>query len=216
MVTVVVPGTLLLVTGPDAFDLWQSYPATRVGLPVIGGVLACLGLVLLVATIRLFVTVGRGTLAPWNPTKRLVVRGVYRHVRNPMIAGVFFALLGEAFLGESLPLPCWFVVFVISNAVYILLAEEPGPASKEWRTERSSRDLLGGRRLARPGRRPEGSRRSMDKALAVAAPLPHCLAGLESACGQQFLQSSRGQRADRLARQLVEPSLGWPFFSAHG
>jgi hypothetical protein len=48
--------------------------------------LVCLGLVLMVATIRLFVVVGRGTLAPWNPTKRLVVQGVYRHVRNPMSA----------------------------------------------------------------------------------------------------------------------------------
>ena len=104
MVTVVVPGTMLFVTGPDTLDLWQSYPATRVGLPVLGGVCICLGLVLMVATIRLFVIVGKGTLAPWNPTQRLVVRGVCRHVRNPMISGVFFVLLSEAALAASLPL----------------------------------------------------------------------------------------------------------------
>jgi protein-S-isoprenylcysteine O-methyltransferase Ste14 len=55
-----------------------------------------------------------------------VVRGVYRHVRNPMIAGVFFILLGESLLAASLPLFIWFVVFVIGNAIYIPVAEEPG------------------------------------------------------------------------------------------
>ena len=126
MVTVVVPATILLCTGPDTFDLWQSYPASRVALPILGGAFICLGLVLMVATIRLFVTIGKGTLAPWNPTQRLVVQGVYRHVRNPMISGVLFVLLGEGILGASLPLFVWFVLFVIGNAVYIPLAEEPG------------------------------------------------------------------------------------------
>jgi protein-S-isoprenylcysteine O-methyltransferase Ste14 len=126
MVTVVVPATILLLTGPDTFDLWQSYPATRVALPILGGAFICLGLVLMVASMRLFVTVGQGTLAPWNPTQRLVVQGVYRHVRNPMIAGVFFVLLGEAILAASLPLLIWFIAFVIGNAIYIPLAEEPG------------------------------------------------------------------------------------------
>jgi protein-S-isoprenylcysteine O-methyltransferase Ste14 len=97
-----------------------------VGLPVLGGVLIGLGLVLMVATIRLFVTVGKGTLAPWEPPQRLVVRGVYSHVRNPMIAGVFFVLLGEAVLTASLPLLGWFAIFVVVNTVYIPLAEEPG------------------------------------------------------------------------------------------
>ena len=126
MVTGVIPGTILVLTGVDTLDLWQSNPATRVGLPVVGAILLCLGLVLMVATIRLFVTVGQGTLAPWNPTQRLVVQGVYRHVRNPMIAGVFFVLLGEALLVASLPLFIWFTFFVLGNAIYIPLAEEPG------------------------------------------------------------------------------------------
>jgi protein-S-isoprenylcysteine O-methyltransferase Ste14 len=126
MVAVVIPGMILLVAGVDTLDLWQSVPATRVGLAVLGGALICLGVVLMVATIRLFVAVGKGTLAPWNPTQRLVVQGVYRHVRNPMISGVFFILIGEAFLAASLPLLGWFVAFVVLNVVYIPLAEEPG------------------------------------------------------------------------------------------
>src|SRR5262249_55619353 len=98
--------------------------------PVVGCVFICLGLVLMVATIRLFVMVGKGTLAPWNPTQRLVVEGVYRCVRNPMISGVMSILLGEAVLAASLPLFIWFVIFVIVNAIYIPLAEEPGLAKR--------------------------------------------------------------------------------------
>jgi protein-S-isoprenylcysteine O-methyltransferase Ste14 len=126
LVAAVIPGVILWLTGPDTLGLWQSAQATRVGLPVLGGALLRLGLVLVVATIRLFVTVGKGTLAPWDPTQRLVVRGLYRHVRNPMISGVFLVLLGEAVLAASLPILGWFAVFVVVNVLYIPLAEEPG------------------------------------------------------------------------------------------
>ena len=103
MVTLVIPGSMLWLSGTDSFGLWQSVPASRVVLPVIGGICICLGLLLMVATIRLFVTVGKGTLAPWEPTQRLVVQGVYRHVRNPMISGVLFVLLGESMITASRP-----------------------------------------------------------------------------------------------------------------
>jgi protein-S-isoprenylcysteine O-methyltransferase Ste14 len=126
LVTVVIPGTIVYLNGVATFGLWQRYPATRVGLPILGCVFICLGLILMVATNRLFVMVGKGTLAPWNPPQRLVVQGIYRHVRNPMISGVFCVLLGEAILAASVPLFIWFVVFVITNAIYIPLVEEPG------------------------------------------------------------------------------------------
>jgi hypothetical protein len=72
-----IPGVLLGLTAPDTLEIWQSVPATRVGLPVFGGVLICLGL----ADGRHDPSVryGRqGTPAPWNPTQKLVVQGVYR------------------------------------------------------------------------------------------------------------------------------------------
>jgi protein-S-isoprenylcysteine O-methyltransferase Ste14 len=49
-----------------------------------------IGLVLFVASLRRFASEGRGTLAPWDPPRVLVVRGPYRFVRNPMISGVIF------------------------------------------------------------------------------------------------------------------------------
>jgi protein-S-isoprenylcysteine O-methyltransferase Ste14 len=125
MVTVVIPASLLWLLGLDTLGLWQSLPV-HVGMSVVGVLLICLGLVLMVATIKLFASVGQGTLAPWNPTQRLVVQGVYRHVRNPMISGVLAILLGESVLAASLPIACWFLIFLVVNAIYIPLSEEPG------------------------------------------------------------------------------------------
>ena len=69
---------------------------------------------------------GKGTLAPWDETRRLVVRGPYRYVRNPMLSGVFSILLGEALLLGSPPLLLWFVGVVVANTLYMPLVEEPG------------------------------------------------------------------------------------------
>jgi protein-S-isoprenylcysteine O-methyltransferase Ste14 len=114
--TVVVPGAIVALS--DDVDVgWLAIP---------GGALIVAGLVLWAWTVGLFATVGEGTLAPWDPTRKLVVRGPYRHVRNPMITGVIAILLGEAALLGSLSLLAWALGFFVVNAIYIPLAEEPG------------------------------------------------------------------------------------------
>ena len=121
IVTVVVPAIIIYRTGTEPF-----FSTVRILVALLGLVLVGLGLVLLVATIRHFANTGKGTLAPWNPTSRLVVEGVYRHVRNPIISGVFAILLGESLIAGSIPLFVWFLVFVTINAIYLPLFEEPG------------------------------------------------------------------------------------------
>ena len=130
MVTIAIPATILWLTGTDTLGLWRSFPLSKAVLPILG--VACLGsgLALAVATIRLFITAGEGTIAPWDPPQRLVVRGVYRHVRNPMITGLCLVLLGEALLAASLPLLGLFAFGVIINVIYIPLSEEPGLARR--------------------------------------------------------------------------------------
>ena len=81
--------------------------------------------------IRLFVTVGKGTLAPWEPTQKLVVQRVYSHVRNPMISGVLFSLLGE----WSSRLPCRF-----SGGSSSSHSSTPS-ISRSWKSLGSSNDL---------------------------------------------------------------------------
>jgi protein-S-isoprenylcysteine O-methyltransferase Ste14 len=92
---------------------------------VLGAVVAALGLALIVQTVALFASVGKGTLAPWDPTERLVVRGPYRRVRNPMISGVLCVLLGEALAFGSVAVLVWFAIVFALNAVYFPLIEEP-------------------------------------------------------------------------------------------
>jgi protein-S-isoprenylcysteine O-methyltransferase Ste14 len=94
-------------------------------LVVLGALVAAAGLALIVQTVALFATVGEGTLAPWDPTERLVVRGPYRRVRNPMISGVLCVLLGEALAFGSTAVLVWFAIVFALNAVYFPLIEEP-------------------------------------------------------------------------------------------
>jgi protein-S-isoprenylcysteine O-methyltransferase Ste14 len=120
-----VPATLLVVTGE--IEVGWGLPAALGWLPVLAGVvLIGAGLLLMYRTISLFVRLGEGTLAPWDPTQRLVIEGPYRHVRNPMISGVLAVLLGEAALIGSPPLVWWFLGFLAVNAAWFPLVEEPG------------------------------------------------------------------------------------------
>ena len=124
VVTLVVPA-LLLKRNPD-WNVGWSLPPPWSALPVVSAcALFALGLLLMSRTIALFHGVGGGTLAPFDSPRRLVVRGVYRNVRNPMISGVFAILLGEAVLLGSRVLLVWFLCFVLLNALYIPLVEEP-------------------------------------------------------------------------------------------
>lgn len=93
---------------------------------VIGGILIGLGLTIMALTIRVFVLIGDGTLAPWDPTRKLVTRSLYGHVRNPMILGVLVVLLGEAVLFTSIRIAVWALLFFIINTVYFVFSEEPG------------------------------------------------------------------------------------------
>lgn len=119
---VLIPAVLLWVSQNTRFAADTSDPrqmAFWVGLCAVA-----FGLVLLIWTISLFARLGRGTLAPWEPTKRLVVSGPYRYVINPMITGVLFILLGESLLFQSWPVAIWMVFFCMINAIYFPLVEE--------------------------------------------------------------------------------------------
>jgi protein-S-isoprenylcysteine O-methyltransferase Ste14 len=124
MVALVVPA--LLVAGYRT-DVGLGWPGPLSLVPVIAGAILILaGLRLWWHTIQLFVEVGRGTLAPWDPPRRFVVRGPYRLVRNPMISSLGMILLGEALLLGSGSILVLFAGFAIVNATYIPLVEEPG------------------------------------------------------------------------------------------
>jgi protein-S-isoprenylcysteine O-methyltransferase Ste14 len=95
-------------------------PLHLVGLVFIG-----LGVGLLTACIWEFARSGRGTLAPIDPPSELVVRGLYRYVRNPMYLSVTTIVLGELLLTQSLGLFIyWAIWFAVVN-LFVIGYEEP-------------------------------------------------------------------------------------------
>jgi protein-S-isoprenylcysteine O-methyltransferase Ste14 len=123
-VTVVVPGAILITA--DAPDIGWGLDGLVSALPVLAGVaLIAAGVALWIWTVRLFARIGKGTLAPWDPTRHLVVEGPYRRVRNPMIAAVLAVLLGEATLFGSPTLLIWFAAFLAIAWAGFLVYEEP-------------------------------------------------------------------------------------------
>jgi protein-S-isoprenylcysteine O-methyltransferase Ste14 len=123
--TLVIPA--LIVVSADVRPSGLSSPVGVV-LAIAGGLLIAGGLGLLIWTVVLFDRVGKGTLGVGKvlgEPVNLVVRGPFRHVRNPMITGVLCILLGEAAVASSGWLLLWFAIFFAVQATSIRLWEEP-------------------------------------------------------------------------------------------
>ena len=92
----------------------------------LGLIVILVGLFVMAQTIWTFIRIGRGTLAPWSPTRKLIIGGMYAYVRNPMILGVFTVLLGETLSISSPGILIWALIFFAINTMYFILSEEPG------------------------------------------------------------------------------------------
>jgi protein-S-isoprenylcysteine O-methyltransferase Ste14 len=75
--------------------------------------------------VRDFFVRGRGTLAPWDPPKRLVVSGLYRRVRNPMYLSVLAIILGWSFYFGTWRLALYLGVVAVGSHLRVTLGEEP-------------------------------------------------------------------------------------------
>ena len=94
-----------------------------------------LGLFTLLWCVRDFYVAGKGTLAPWDPPKQLVVVGLYRFVRNPMYVGIVMLLIGWALVTGSPWLGAYTLFFVIAFHLRVTLYEEPrlrNQFAKDW------------------------------------------------------------------------------------
>ncbi len=77
-----------------------------------------------------FAVTGRGTPAPFDPPKRLVVRGLYRVVRNPMYVSVLTVVLGWSILLWSLPVAAYGAAGWVVFHGFVTLIEEPSLRAK--------------------------------------------------------------------------------------
>ena len=92
---------------------------------IIGAVPLMIGVVMLLWCVRDFYVSGRGTLAPWDPPKRLVIVGLYRFTRNPMYVDILLLLAGWSLFVGSLFLAVYTVILVFVFHLRVLLYEEP-------------------------------------------------------------------------------------------
>jgi protein-S-isoprenylcysteine O-methyltransferase Ste14 len=99
--------------------------------PAIGGwqsagmLIGAAGAALALACIATFAIAGKGTPAPFDPPRRLVVRGPYRFVRNPMYIGAALAVAGAALFYQSTGLLGYIVAFLAATHLFVAAYEEP-------------------------------------------------------------------------------------------
>jgi protein-S-isoprenylcysteine O-methyltransferase Ste14 len=120
--TVLVPGTVAgfvpwLVTRGESFS-WGAWSALALLLFAAGGAIyfSCLWD---------FASFGRGTPAPIDAPKKLVVRGLYRYTRNPMYLGVLTVILGWVVLSQALGLLIYGACVGTCFQLFVVFYEEP-------------------------------------------------------------------------------------------
>jgi protein-S-isoprenylcysteine O-methyltransferase Ste14 len=117
----------VLVFLPTRVLSWSGIPPVpTIGVwQVIGMIVAGVGVAIALSCILTFLLLGKGTPAPFDPPRRLVVRGPYRFVRNPMYIGAGLALAGAALVYKSIPLLIYAVLLGLILHVFVLFYEEP-------------------------------------------------------------------------------------------
>lgn len=122
---VVVPGTVAVLI-PAAITRWRSAPWGPWPLVVaIASVLLLAGASVLLHAVWRFAVEGRGTPSPTAPTEQLVIRGAYRHVRNPMYLAVAAIIGGQAMLSPDVWILLYLVAFGAAVVAFVHLYEEP-------------------------------------------------------------------------------------------
>ncbi|NSL88802.1 isoprenylcysteine carboxylmethyltransferase family protein [Chitinophaga sp. Mgbs1] len=90
-----------------------------------GAVIWLTGLAILLHCITRFALDGMGTLSPADPTRKLVISGLYRYSRNPMYVGVMLLLTGEALFCNAAILWQYSMLLLIIFHLFIIFYEEP-------------------------------------------------------------------------------------------
>lgn len=120
--TLVVPGTVAIwvplvlarnAAAPEPWRYWLAAPFFT------------LGVVLYSWTVANFALIGRGTPAPIDAPRRLIVVGPHRYVRNPMYLGVLSAIFGWALLHSLARLFFYGLAVALTFHLFVVLVEEP-------------------------------------------------------------------------------------------
>ena len=123
---ILVPGTAAILVPYVLLNSFGDYLLIKIGIfRYLGVILFLLGVPILLWCIWDFTFSGKGTPAPIDPPKVLVVRGLYQHVRNPMYVGVVFILSGKTIFFASLILFGYTLFIFLCFHIFVIGYEEP-------------------------------------------------------------------------------------------
>jgi protein-S-isoprenylcysteine O-methyltransferase Ste14 len=124
--SILVPGTLTIIV---PYLLLSSglrlFPVELSGFRFLGILPVAVGALFYLWCAWDFTFTGRGTPAPFDPPKEIVVRGLYRHVRNPMYVAAILILFGEALLFESVLILIYAAIVFSVLHLWVVFYEEP-------------------------------------------------------------------------------------------
>jgi protein-S-isoprenylcysteine O-methyltransferase Ste14 len=117
----------LLIYLPTRVLSWSGIvrPTAMEAPQIMGMIIGGIGAVIALWCIFTFAWIGRGTPAPFDPPRRLVIRGPYRFVRNPMYIGAALSLAGAALFYESISLLAYGAIFLLASHLFVVSYEEP-------------------------------------------------------------------------------------------
>ena len=122
--TLVAPGTMGVYLPRYLASRAGDTPATGV-LRWIAAVPFAIGAAFYLRCAWDFATLGRGTPAPIDAPRYLVVRGLYHYVRNPMYVGVIMMAVGWAAYFASSSLAMYSLTMAAGFHLFVLFFEEP-------------------------------------------------------------------------------------------
>jgi protein-S-isoprenylcysteine O-methyltransferase Ste14 len=118
---------IVLIYVPAILISWSGIvrPATIEVQQVVGMAIGAVGAGIALWSVFTFASIGRGTPAPFDPPRQLVIQGPYHFVRNPMYIGAGIALVSAALFYESLLLLGFAGLSFLVTHAFVVWYEEP-------------------------------------------------------------------------------------------
>ena len=120
--TVLIPGTVGVYIPLRLAGDWQAASGRDW---LLAAPLLAMGALLYLWCAWNFAVTGRGTPAPIDPPKKLIVRGPHKYVRNPMYLGVLSVVFGWAVLFRSPEILLYGIAVALMFHLTVLAVEEP-------------------------------------------------------------------------------------------